>query len=153
MPKAHVTWKGKMQFVGQDRYDHEVLMEASPQYGGEGKGITPMEMLLAALGGCAGIDIVTMLKARGQNLASYDVAIEGVRRDEHPKSFKEIEVRFTFGGQLDRATVDRVVNLTMRRLCPIAHMLDKTSSLKWSCEIVGATAAQAPEGMKADVKS
>ena len=153
MPKAHISWKGNMQFIGQDRYGHEVLMEASPQYGGDGKGITPMEMLLAALGGCAGIDIVTMLKARGQNLASYDVAIEGVRRDEHPKTFREIEVKFTFGGQLDRAIVDRVVSITMTKLCPIAHMLDRTSSLKWSYEIIGTPAAQAPESGKADVKS
>ncbi len=153
MPKANVSWKGKMQFVGHDRYGHEVLMEASPQYGGEGKGITPMEMLLAALGGCAGIDIVTMLRARGQNLSSYDVSIEGVRRDENPKTFKEVEVRFTLGGQLDQAMVERVVNLTMSKLCPIAHMLDKTSSLRWSYEIVNGTAAQMPDGVRAEVKS
>ncbi len=153
MPKAHVSWKGSMQFLGQDRYGHEVLMEASPQYGGRGEGITPMELLLAALGGCAGIDIVTMLKARGQAVASYDVAIEGVRREEHPKTFRDVEVKFTLRGQLDRAVVDRVLGITMTRLCPIAYVLDKTSSLRWSYEIISSTGADESAAVKADVKS
>lgn len=153
MPKAHISWKGDMQFMGQDRYGHAVLMEASPQYGGKGEGITPMELLLAALGGCAGIDIVTMLKARGQAVVAYDVEIEGVRRDEHPKTFRDVEVRFTLRGALDRAVVERVLSITMTKLCPIAYVLDKTSSLRWSYELISADEGDAPAAANAYVKS
>lgn len=136
MPKAHVTWTGKLQFNAEDRYGHQVLMEASPQYGGEGKGITPMELLLSALGGCAGIDIVTMLKARGQNLVSYEVEIQGIRKEELPKTFQSVEVKFYLKGDLDPDIVDKVLHLTMAKICPIAVMLGSTSNMKWCYEII-----------------
>ena len=136
MPKAHVTWEGKLQFNAEDRYGHQVLMEASPQYGGEGKGITPMELLLSALGGCAGIDIVTMLKARGQNLVSYEVELQGIRKEELPKTFESVEAKFYLKGDLDPDIVDRVMHLTMTKICPIAAMLGSTSKMKWCYEII-----------------
>ena len=135
MPKAHVSWTGDMKFNGIDRNGHIVLMEASPKYGGNGDGVAPLELLLSALGGCAGIDIVTMLKARKQNLISFDVEIEGVRKETLPKIFESVDVKFYLKGDLDEKVVTRVVDLVMTKICPIAAMLCASTNLKWNCEI------------------
>ncbi|MCX8170167.1 MAG: hypothetical protein N3D72_03655, partial [Candidatus Methanomethyliaceae archaeon] len=71
MPRATVIWNGDLKLIGRDSLGHEVLMEAHKRYGGTGTGITPMELFLMALGGCVGLEIVIMLKARNQNLVYY----------------------------------------------------------------------------------
>ncbi|MCX8181705.1 MAG: OsmC family protein [Candidatus Methanomethyliaceae archaeon] len=135
MPKASVRWNGDLKLVGKDQFGHEVLMEAHKRYGGSGEGTTPMDLFLMALGGCASLEIITMLKSRNQNLTSLDVELEGIRREEHPRFFSKISVKFKFQGALDDNIVDRVVRLTMTKLCPIAAMLSNISEMKWSYEI------------------
>ncbi|MCQ5374134.1 MAG: OsmC family protein [Candidatus Methanomethylicia archaeon] len=135
MPKASVTWNGDLKLVGRDQFGHEVLMEAHKRYGGSGEGTTPMDLFLIALGGCASLDIITMLKSRNQDLASLDVELEGIRREEHPRFFSKISIKFKLKGTLDDNIVERVVRLTMTKLCPIAAMLANISELKWSYEI------------------
>ncbi|MBM5805475.1 MAG: OsmC family protein [Candidatus Verstraetearchaeota archaeon] len=83
--RASVKRNGELRLIGKDQYGHEILMEMHKKYGGTSKGTTPMDLFLVALGGCAGLDIVTMLKARRQLLTSYEVKINGIRRKEQPK--------------------------------------------------------------------
>lgn len=136
MPHATIRWLGGMKFEGSDSLGHKTLMEAHKNYGGLGEGTTPMDLFLIALGGCAGIDIVTMLEARGEHLESYEVAIDGERRQEYPKFFSKISLRFILRGDLDDNVVDRVVRLTMTKVCPIAAMLSKIAEVTWAYEIV-----------------
>lgn len=136
MPHATVRWTGGLKFEGVDSQGHMTLMEAHKNYGGLGEGTTPMDLFLVALGGCAGIDIVTMLEARKQQLEAYEVTIDGERREEYPKFFKKIALRFVLKGNLDDNVVDRVVSLTMTKICPIAAMLSKIAEVTWSYEIV-----------------
>ncbi|MDI9644313.1 MAG: OsmC family protein [Candidatus Verstraetearchaeota archaeon] len=136
MPHATVRWLGGMKFEGNDSLGHRTLMEAHQKYGGLGDGTTPMDLFLIALGGCAGIDIVTMLGARGQQPESLEMAIDGERREEYPKFFSKISIRFTIKGDLDDNVVERVVRLTMTKVCPIAAMLSKIAEVTWSYEII-----------------
>uniref|UniRef100_A0A7C3J4T3 OsmC family peroxiredoxin n=1 Tax=Candidatus Methanomethylicus mesodigestus TaxID=1867258 RepID=A0A7C3J4T3_9CREN len=138
MPHATVKWVGNRKFVGGDRLGHEHIMEAHRNYGGLGEGTTPMDMFLIALGGCAGIDIVTMLEARGQAIKRFEVAIDGKRREQHPRFFSKISLKFTLGGDLKEDVVDHVISLTMRKVCPIAGILSQISDMDWSFEIVPA---------------
>jgi putative redox protein len=118
MARASVKWNGELKLIGKDQYGHEILMEMLKKYGGTGEGTTPMDLFLVALGGCAGLDIVTMLKARGQPLTSYEVKINGIKRKEHPKFFSKISLKFTPKGDLDDKIVDRVVHLNYDQALP-----------------------------------
>ncbi|MGC8937021.1 MAG: OsmC family protein [Candidatus Methanomethylicaceae archaeon] len=144
MPKATVTWNGDLKLIGKDQLGHEVLMEAHKRFGGTGEGTTPMDLFLIALGGCACLDIITMLKSRNQKLTSLDVDLEGVRREEHPRFFSKISIKFKLGGELDDNVVERVIRLTMTKICPIAAMLSNISEMKWSYEISKPTNLEQP---------
>lgn len=135
MPHATIRWTGGLKFEGMDSLGHLTIMEAHKNYGGLGEGTTPMDLFLIALGGCAGIDIVTMLEARKQELEAYEVIIDGERRDEHPRFFKKIVLRFILKGNLDDNVVDHVIRLTMTKVCPIAAMLSNVAEVTWSYEI------------------
>jgi putative redox protein len=136
MPKVSLVWNGDLKLTGKDALGHEVILEAHKKYGGTGIGITPMDLLLMALGGCAGLEIVTMLKSRNQKLLAFNIDIEGLVREEIPRILTKIYVKFILRGELDDEIVDRVINLTMSKLCPIAAMLSQLSEIKWSYEII-----------------
>ena len=124
-----------MKFNGIDENGHVLLMEASPQYGGIGEGVTPVELLLSALGGCAGVAIVSMLRHRGQNLISLDVDLEGVRKVTVPRMFETVKAKFYLKGDFDEEVVKSVVDLVMTNISPVAEMLSGPTDLKWDCEI------------------
>jgi len=135
MPKAHVSWTGGMKFSGIDGNGHVLLMEASPKYGGKGEEATPVELLLSALGGCAGVAIVRMLKARGQNLISFDVDLEGIKKVTEPRMLEKVNAKFYLKGDLDEKVVENVIDLVMTSISPVAEMLSGPTNLDWGCEI------------------
>ena len=135
MPKARVSWTGSMKFKGIDENGHVLLMEAGPKYGGKGEEATPVELLLSALGGCAGVAIVRMLIARGQNLISFDVDLEGVRKETEPRMLEKVNAKFYLKGDLDEKVVEKVIDLVMTSISPVAEMLSGPTNLDWSCEI------------------
>lgn len=135
MPKASVKWVGDLKFQGNDGYGHTTFMDALKKHGGKGSEFTPMDLFLSALGGCAGIDIITMLNARGQHLTFFEVEMDAIKREEYPKFFKKISLKFMLKGELDDKVVERTIRLTMTKLCPIAAMLGEIAQLKWEYEI------------------
>ncbi len=66
-------------FEGKDAVGHTVKMDSSPESGGHNFGIRPMQMLLMGLGGCSGIDIVSILKKQKQSLEGFRILIDGGR--------------------------------------------------------------------------
>ena len=60
--QINVRWNGKRQFIGECPSGHELLLDSSPEVGGENAGPRPTEALLTALGGCTGIDVIMILE-------------------------------------------------------------------------------------------
>lgn len=122
-------------------------MDGSPSVGGEDKGFRPMQMLLAALGGCSTIDIVSILKKQRQPVEDIGITVEGERESGvEPSLFKDIHVHFTLTGNLDEDKVRKAVDLSMEKYCSVAKTLEKTATITYSFSVVNdqpaVTAAQ-----------
>ncbi len=84
----------------------------------------PMEVLLAALGACAGMDVLSILRKKQQPVASYHVRVEGDQRAEHPRIYTEIRVIHEVEGVgVEVAAVKRAIELSAGRYCSISAML------------------------------
>lgn len=102
---------------------HEIVLDSGPPPGGDA-GPRPIELVLAALGGCGAMDVISILRKMRQDVTSYDVRVEGERRDEHPRVYTTITVTHQLEGRdLDEANVRRAVELSMSRYCPVYTML------------------------------
>lgn len=99
MLKAKVKWTGGLQFVGQSGTGHAIVMDGSPDYGGENSGMRPMELLLVGLGGCSGMDIASILAKKKQDVRGIEINVNGKQPDEYPKRFTEIEIEFIVKGK------------------------------------------------------
>ncbi len=83
----------------------------------ERKYFSPMELLLVAAATCSAIDIVSILNKMRKNLRSLEVEIEGKRRDEYPKIYNDVKIRYIAQGDLDEKDLERAVKLSLEKYC------------------------------------
>lgn len=136
MIKAQVKWVQNMQFVGQSGTGHAIVMDAHPDYGGENTGMRPMELLLVGLGGCSGMDIVSILKKKKQDIRGLEINVKGQQPDSYPKRFTEIEIEFIVKGKnLSEEAVKRAVELSMNKYCSVKATLEHSAKIIYSYKI------------------
>lgn len=94
-----------MRFCTEAGLEYILTLDAAEQSGGTGAGFVPMELLLVALAGCIGMDVISILRKMCQDVMSYQVRVSRERASEHPMVFTEITVEHlvTGHGACDRA--------------------------------------------------
>src|SRR3712207_1832568 len=113
-----------------------VEMDASPAIGGENKGFRPMQLLLAALGGCSTIDIINILRKQREPLEDIQITVNGEREPNvEPSLFKDIHVHYTLKGNLSEDKVRKAVDLSMQKYCSVTKTLEKTANITYSFSI------------------
>ena len=125
-----------MHFQGAGSSKVMTNIDASVTAGGTGRGTSPMELLLIAIAGCSGMDIVTILEKKQVKIQRFEITVEGDRASDHPRVFKDIEVVYKFWGEsLPQDKVQRAVQLSMEKYCSVANMIDKVADLTYRIEI------------------
>ena len=113
-----------------------VQLDGSTAIGGVNGGMRPMQLLLASLGGCSTIDVISILTKQKQTLEDIQVEVDGERDEEQvPAVFKTIHVTFKLTGDLDREKVSKAVSLSMDKYCSVAKMLEKTAKITYDFTI------------------
>ncbi len=137
--KAEVKWLGGRAFEGAADSGHSVIMDSSPDFGGEDRGIRPMEMLMVGMGGCTSIDVINILEKARQEVTDCVAVITGERADTVPKVFVNMHVHFKVTGRgLDPKRVERAVQLSAEKYCSASIMLGKTAEITHDFEIIEA---------------
>lgn len=112
-------------------------MDGTDEIGGINAGFRPMQMLLAAAGGCSAIDVAGILKKQRQHPDEFAVEVTGDRVTVDTYSeFKSIHIHFILTGNLDENKVARAIDLSLTRYCSVSKMLEKTAEVTSSYEIV-----------------
>ncbi|MBB6453119.1 putative redox protein [Salirhabdus euzebyi] len=127
-----VKWNEKMAFSGQTPSGHEVKMDASPEVGGENTGARPTELLLNAVAGCTGIDIISILKKMRLEPKSFEMKVGGSRAEEHPKRFTTIHIHYALEGELPEDKVVRAIKLSKDTYCSVSHSLNADITVSYS---------------------
>lgn len=101
----------------------KVHIDGSPEIGGLGLGVRPMEMVLMALASCSSLDLVSILKKQKQDLKDFSVSVEAERREQIPTVFTKIHMTFTLKGDIDPAKAERAAELAVKKYCSVHDML------------------------------
>ena len=133
--KANIVWNGKMAFTGENPSGHQLRMDAAPDIGGENSGARPTELLLNAVAGCTGIDIISILTKMRLTPTAFNMEVEGTRADDHPKKFTTIHIHYALEGDLPEDKVVRAIQLSKDKYCSVSHSL--SSEIKASYSING----------------
>ena len=114
-----------------------IHMDASPDIGGSNLGMRPMQLLLAAAGGCSAIDIINILKKQKQPLKDLKVTVTGEREaDATPSLFVDVHAHYKLYGDLDEEKVKKAVSLSLDKYCSVTKTLEKTARVTYSYEII-----------------
>jgi putative redox protein len=112
-------------------------IDASPDIGGTNKGMRPMQLLLAAMGGCSSIDIISILKKQKQSLKDIKITVTGEReKDAVPSVYTQVHAHFKLYGFLDQDKVQKAVSLSVEKYCSVAKTLEATAKVTYSFEII-----------------
>jgi putative redox protein len=128
---------GGMAFMARLPSGHEVVIDTDPGHGGQGSGPEPLELLLVALAGCTGIDVMSIMRKKRQVVTDYRIRVAAEQRQEHPQIYTRIVVQHILSGpNLDPAAVARSVELSAYKYCPVSAMLGKACELTHQYRIV-----------------
>ncbi|NGP75689.1 OsmC family protein [Balneolaceae bacterium YR4-1] len=114
-----------------------IRMDGNTQIGGLEGGFSPMQLLLAGVGGCSAIDIIGILEKQKQDLKDLRVEVNGDKQKKDTYSeFETIHLKFIFTGDLDPKKVERAIDLSMNKYCSVSKALEKGSKITHSYEII-----------------
>jgi len=129
--KVTTLWNDNMQFDSDNPSGHHLTIDASPDDGGKGEGLRPKAMMLSALAGCSGLDVVSLLKKMRVELDAFKMVTEGFLTDEHPKYYHTVTVDYHFYGQdLPEDKIEKAVTLSVEKYCGVMAMFRKFANVK-----------------------
>ncbi len=136
---VQATLETGMRFEVEAGSGHRVTLDAAEHGGGHNEGFRPMELLLVGLAGCTGMDVISILRKKRQDVTGYEVHVQGVRAGDHPMVFVEITVEHVVTGHhIQPEAVARAIELSEERYCGAGAMLGKVAHLTHTYRIVEA---------------
>lgn len=131
--KAVVRYAGDGFFVGTPPSGHSLAIDMN---GERSSGASPLELLLVALGGCTGADVIDILRKKREQVTEYVIEVHGDRREEYPRSFRRIEVRHILRGRnLSEKSVAHAIELSDQKYCSVSATLRPTAEIVTTYEI------------------
>ncbi|MCU0390564.1 MAG: OsmC family protein [Thermoflexibacter sp.] len=136
--------KIEIQRINQDYHleasneiGNKLYMDGSVEIGGGNLAFRPMQMLLAAIGGCSSIDVISILKKQKQEVTDYHVTVDGEReKGKEPSLFTDIHLHFALkGNHLDQDKVKKAIELSLEKYCSVAKTLEKTAKITYSFSV------------------
>lgn len=116
---------------------NKLQMDADPSIGGNGRGMRPMQLLLAAFGGCSAIDLIGILRKQKEPLKDLKITVTGEReKGVVPSLYTEVHAHFKLFGNINQEKVQKAVSLSVDKYCSVAKTLEKTAKVTHSFEIV-----------------
>jgi putative redox protein len=108
-------------------------MDVAKEHGGEGSAFGPMQLLLAAFGGCSGIDVVEILRKQRQKLEDLEIVVSGKRVSEPPKVYSRVHVEYRLKGKdLREKAVQRATQLSQDKYCSVAATLKTKAKITYN---------------------
>lgn len=129
---------GAFGFEAKDANGHVVKIDTSPETGGEDFGVRPMQLLLMGLGGCSGIDILSILKKQRQHVTDFKMRIEGEREPgKDPSLWKTITIVYELKGDVEQEKAEKACALSMEKYCSVSETLKRAgASITWKVIIL-----------------
>ncbi|MBD3616631.1 MAG: OsmC family protein [Gracilimonas sp.] len=137
--KIDVAWLGKdYHMEAENETDGKIRIDGDNNIGGLEGGLSPMQLLLAGIGGCSAIDVISILKKQKQKLTDLKVEVDGDRQklDAGYSEYKTIHMHFILSGELDPKKVERALKLSITKYCSVSKALEKGSEISYDYKIM-----------------
>src|SRR5688500_19829023 len=132
--KATIRFVDDDLFVGTTPSGHALVLDTDSQ---RSSALSPVELLLVALGSCTATDVASILKKKRQHVTSYTVEVSGERRDEYPRSFTSMKVHHILTGRaISAKAVAHAIELSETKYCSVSNTLSPKVEIQSTFEII-----------------
>lgn len=133
--EIHASWDGAEGYLAQNKAGVKILM---------GKGLSdepgfgPMDLLLAGLAGCTGMDIISILRKKRQEPQAFEVWVRGNQKiDDYPMPYTEFQVEYLlWGDNLKEKDVAQAIELSEQKYCSVGATLSQAGPIHSSYRIL-----------------
>lgn len=116
---------------------NKIQMDAGPNDGGHELGMRPMQLLLAAFGGCSAIDLIGILRKQREPVEDVKITVTGEREQGVvPALYTEVHAHFRLYGKINPEKAQKAVSLSVDKYCSVAKTLEKSAKVTHSFEII-----------------
>ena len=138
MDVVKARWTTKRQFVGWDSTRHGIVMDTPAEGTGEGTGWRPVELLLLGLAGCTGVDLVSILEKKREDVRGLEIEVSGEPYlDDFPHYYKDIEIVYTVTGVgVKPKSVEQAIELSEEKYCSVKGCLGPQCEVTTRFEII-----------------
>jgi len=120
--QVNTKWAGKMHFESSAN-DHIIHLDKLPAHGGEDKGPRPKQLMLSAIAGCTGMEIISVLEKMRLKIDGLEIDVTGELTDGQPKMYKSVHIIFKVKSLIpDKVKVERAINLSVEKYCGVVAM-------------------------------
>jgi putative redox protein len=131
--EVNVSWKGNSLFTAENEAGGSMEMAG----GRPSELLSPMELVLAALAGCTGVDIVSILEKKRAGLDNFKVKVRAKRADDHPKVYTEYQIEYLFWSEdIQLKDVEQAIQLSKDKYCSVSAMLKPGADFHYSYKIL-----------------
>jgi putative redox protein len=123
MAHTVVKYVDGMQFIGHGKSGHAVIMDSAEKVGGADSAARPLEVLLCALGGCSGMDVVSILGKMRTPPSRFSIEIDDERAPDYPKAITKLHLVYRISGDVPEENVKKAIDLSLSKYCPVANSL------------------------------
>ncbi len=138
--KVDCNWNGKQRFVAEVNA-LKVLMDAARPFGDE-SAPTPKQLVLAALCGCTGMDVIGLLKKYKQIPEKFEIMAEANVATSHPHEFTDVKLRYLVEGPCDPNKVLEAINLSQTKYCAVSAMISRAAAITYNISLNGKQLAE-----------
>ncbi|MEA3309953.1 MAG: OsmC family protein [Chloroflexota bacterium] len=138
MSEVKATWVGPgLRLVGEANTGPAVVMDSGHAPYGTQTGAAPMELILMGLGGCTGMDVLSILAKKHEPVTGFQIHVTAENADTYPKVYTKIHLEYVIYGKGVRAkSVERAIELSEKTYCGASAMLRQTAEMTHSYRIV-----------------
>ncbi len=131
-----VDWLENMAFKAEVN-GHEIMLDAVEAVGGENRGPRPKPLMMVALAGCTGMDVISILRKMRVEVEGFSVRVVGDLTEEHPKHFEKMHVIYEFKGKdLPMDKLEKAINLSEERYCGVSVSYRKAMGITSEIRII-----------------
>lgn len=133
---AELTFNEGMSFEVEVN-GHKFMIDADEKVGGKNLGPRPKPLVLAGLGGCTGMDVVSILRKMRVEPEFFNIVVSAESTEEHPKYYNKIHLEYQFRGKdLQMDKLEKAVNLSKERYCGVSEMLRHAAEITSEIKIL-----------------
>ena len=123
--KVNVSWRGKMQLESEGP-GGKLLMDTTEEFGGNNEGLRPKALMLSALAGCAGFDIISILKKMRAEVQHFEIEVYGELTEQQPKYYHKVRMVFKFyDKKFQKQKIEKAIKMSEETYCGVMAMFKK----------------------------